>query len=69
MIGARYLLYNIDKHQGTPWYADDLSPNWIADAEDSNTAIVDLHNGMVYCGQSGWKKIAVVRVVDAKSAQ
>ena len=53
----RYLLYNVDKHQDTPWYSDTLLAGWVADAERCLTAIVDLHNGMVYFGSEGWKRI------------
>jgi len=53
----RYLLYNIDKHQNIPWLSNTLHVSWIQDAEAGLTAIVDLHNSMVYCGTEGWKSI------------
>jgi hypothetical protein len=53
----RYLAYNIDKHQRTPWLVDALTDALLGDANDGLTAIVDLEKAAVLCGPDGWRPL------------
>ena len=57
MNGPRYLCYNVDKHQPTPWFRNDVDEVTKADAESGLTGIVDLEYGLVLCNSKDWKPV------------